>query len=37
MNFKLIGADAGEVRIDGVIKQLKNFPEGIRILDAGAG
>ena len=37
MNFKLIGDDTGEVRIDWVIKQLKYLPEGIRILDAGAG
>ncbi len=37
MNFKLIGGDSSEVRIDWVIKQLKYLPEGIRILDAGAG
>jgi len=37
MKFKLIGDDTSEVRIGWVIKQLKYLPEGIRILDAGAG
>jgi SAM-dependent methyltransferase len=37
MNFKLIGCTTDEVRVNWVIKQLKALPEGIRILDAGAG
>ena len=37
MNYKLIGATTDEVRVNWVIKQLKALPEGIRILDAGAG
>jgi len=37
MNFKLVGTTTDEVRINWVIRQLKALPEGIRILDAGAG
>ena len=37
MNFKLIGTTTDEVRVNWVIKELKALPEGIRILDAGAG
>lgn len=31
------GTDTSYVRIEWVIKQLKDLPEGLRILDAGAG
>ena len=37
MNFKLIGTTTDEVRINWVIKHLKALPDGVRILDAGAG
>lgn len=37
MCFKLIGDDTTEVQANWVIKQLKALPDGIRILDAGAG
>lgn len=35
--FNKFGTDTSHVRIDWVIKQLKDLPEGLRILDAGAG
>lgn len=37
MNFKLVGTTTDEVRANWVIKQLNALPNGIRILDAGAG
>jgi len=35
--MKLIGTTADEVRVNWVIRQLKALPDGLRILDAGAG
>ncbi len=37
MSYKLIGTTTDEVRVNWVIEQLKALPNGVRILDAGAG